>query len=222
MIKVSLTPDEPEFSQRHEEAVNSQDFSEQDLQRIRSFIRLQVIHSIGSIRDYVAPELLNDEIEELTQIAWCRYWKTARGKYIQYGRAYAIKIVGSLVIDITRRRRVIVGLPVDASNELLPGTEIIACSNGIDPALEIEIKESLIEATGYIHQLPRVQQQAMLVDIKTRFEHIPPIVQFLRKHGLDINSVRMPVTARELKNHQASLHLAKSKLRNMRKENDYK
>jgi RNA polymerase sigma factor (sigma-70 family) len=173
-------------------------------------------------RNVVRPEMLADEIEDLIQKVRIKLWLTLRKKRINNPEAYIRCIVYTEVIDLLRRRRSMLPLPLDEDGELYQGNLIFTPSEGMqDPGDEVEQAEELDDSIQDIFeaivQLPPRQQRAMICSLKDQIDDVLPVIDALRDQLIDVEAVNWPEEKNELQSLRASLSIARKKLRSLRR-----
>ena len=181
---------------------------------IRDLVRKKVPRNI------VPPEKLRDEIEELAQRVRIKLWHVLQKKHIANFETYISLIVLSEVIDMVRRYRPILALPINEDGELYQGNIIATPGEGMqDPAYEIEQTEVLNdftrETTEALLKLPPRQQYAMICALKDRLDDVLPLIDRLRSYVIDIDEIHWPEEKDELQRLRASLAVARKKLRSL-------
>jgi DNA-directed RNA polymerase specialized sigma24 family protein len=172
-------------------------------------------------RNVVRPEMLRDEIDELAQRVRFKLWLTLRKKRINNLRAYIRSVVYTEVINMVRQYQAALPLPLDEDGELYQGNIIATPGEGMqDPAYEIEQEEAIddymTEAVEAVVKLPPRQQQAMICSLIDKIDDVLPLIDTLRNHAINIEEVNWPEESDELQRLQASLSIARKKLRKMK------
>lgn len=193
-----------------------------DLKQLYLYIQAEVRGYLFQIRANVPPELLKDEIDELTQVAWFKFWEISQRKQITYRRAYISKIVHSLVIDTARRYRSTARLSFDEYGEVTQGRIISPLSEEmLDPALEFEQKETRYyqfeEIVKDIVSLPPCQRRAIICQVKDRVEDIQFLADEFKKYGIAIDRIHWQNGKRAAQASRASLSIARKKMRSLHK-----
>jgi hypothetical protein len=160
---------------------------------------------------------LDDEREDLAQRVRIKLWQTLQKRRVGNLKAYISCIVFTEVIDLLRRRRAPLLLPLDDDEEFcwqdVPGA---ALKDTHDPAYQIEQEEALEAitkkaATALLHLPPR-QFQAMLCALKDRIEDVLPLIEALKTSGVNVDEIHWPQAKNEVKKWRVSLFLARKRL----------
>lgn len=171
-------------------------------------------------RNAVNPEMLADEIDELAQRVRFKLWLMLRRKRIENLKLYIRCIVFTEVIDMVRRYRLILPLPLDEDGELYQGNMMIIAGEGMqDPAYEVEREEAIEDYTQEIAEavlrLPSRQQYAMVCSLKDDINDALPILHILGNNSMNVEEIDWPKEKRELQSLHASLSIARNKLRRL-------
>jgi hypothetical protein len=167
--------------------------------------------------------LLSDEREDLAQRVRIKLWQTLQNRRVLNLKAYIRCIVFTEVIDLLRRRRAPLLLPLeDAAESCWQDVSAAALKDTDDPASQIEQEEALADlskqvATALLHLPPR-QFQAMICALKDRLDDALPLLDALQKSGVKIDEIDWPQANHEVKNWQASLSIARKKLRPLKRQ----
>jgi DNA-directed RNA polymerase specialized sigma24 family protein len=167
--------------------------------------------------------LLSDEREELAQGVRIKLWQTLQTRRVLNLKAYIGCMVFTEVIDLLRRRRAHLLLPLeDEAVSCWQDVRAAALQDTDDPASQIEQEEVLDElskqvATALLHLPPR-QFQAMIWALKDRLDDFLPLLDALEKSGVKIDEIHWPQANNEVKNWQASLSIARKKLRPLKRQ----
>lgn len=168
-------------------------------------------------RNIVRPEMLADEIDELAQNVRIKLWKTLRKRRVSSYRAYIQCIVYTEVIDMIRRHRSMLSLPLNEDGELNQGNLLFAPTEGMqDPGYEFEqaeeLDDSLQDISGAIMQLPPRQQYAMICSLKEQLDNVLPVMDALSDQFTDIEAINWPSEKDEMQRLRTSLSIARKKL----------
>lgn len=179
---------------------------------ILALAREKIPHHIAS------QEVLDMEIHELAQRSRIKLWRMLQTKHITHIKAYIRCIVHSESIDMVRRYKPILPLPVDEDGELHQGKVLVAPSEGMqDPLYELELKELAAEYITHIvdvlRSLPPCQKQVMICSLKDQLDDVLTFTKAFKKFEINIDTVRWPAKKKEMKNLKASLSMARKKLR---------
>lgn len=174
-------------------------------------------------RNIVRPEMLHDEIDELSQRVRFKLWLSLRKKRIKNLRAYIRSVVYTEVINMVRQHQSTLPLPLGEDGELYQGNIIATPSEGMqDPAYEIEQEEAIEDYTKEtveaVVNLPPRQQQAMICSLIDKIDDVLPLIDALRNHAINIEEVNWPEESDELQRLQASLSIARKKLRFLKRK----
>lgn len=170
-------------------------------------------------RTMVHPEILGDLVDELAQEARIKFWQTTQKKHLTNPRPYIKCIVRSESIDMIRRYKHMLPLPVDEDGELRQGNLMVTPGEGMqDPADEFEREEvaaeCLTEAVKVIvTRLPAQQQRAMICWLKDSIDDLRKLKDAFQRHNVDIDLVNWPEAKKERHNLYSSLSVAWKKLR---------
>ncbi len=171
-------------------------------------------------RDSILFNDLDDEINDLAQIALIAYWKIASNNgQIASPRAYIYSIIRSRYIDLMRQRKhkTYLSLPVDQDGELYQGNLLLMPGEGMqDPALQFEREELIAEVVADVIHLPQCQQRAMVCMLKDEVGNTPVLEEEFRKHGIDISAINWPTDPIELQTLKSSLSVARKKRRSFK------
>ena len=169
-------------------------------------------------RHIASPEVLDLEIHELAQRSRIKLWRTLQKSHITYLKAYIRRIVHSESMDMARRYKSNLPLPVDEDGELYQGDVLVAPSEGMqDPLYELEQKEMAAE---YITQvvdvllaLPPCQRRVMICSLKDQLDDVLTLTKVFQRFEVNFETVRWPSQKKEVKNLKASLSIARKKVR---------
>jgi DNA-directed RNA polymerase specialized sigma24 family protein len=199
----------------------STDDIEEILQRYDAYIVTLVRAKMP--RSGVPLAQLHDEREDLAQRVRIKLWQTLQKRHVGNLKAYISCIVFTEVIDLLRRRRAPLLLPLEDDEEFcwqdVPGA---ALKDTHDPAYQIEQEEALEaitkKAAAAILHLPPRQFQAMLCTLKDRIEDVLPLIEALKTNGVNVDEIHWPEAKNEVKKWQVSLFLARRKLRPLKSQ----
>ena len=169
-------------------------------------------------RAFVPTEILDLEIDEIVQNTRMKLWQALQRREIINPGAYVRCIVQSECVNIVRRHKHLLPLPVNEEGELWQGKVLVTPGQGMqDPAYELASLEALTdwmrEIVDEVLALPRRQRQAMLCVLKDLAVDIAPLSKVLIEHGIDIETIDWPNERDELQSFRASLSVARGKLR---------
>jgi DNA-directed RNA polymerase specialized sigma24 family protein len=166
----------------------------------------------------VHPDVLKDEIDELVQSSLIKLWLALRKKEIVNPRGYINSIVRTQVVDMVRRHKPCISLPLDEEGELYHGNASTVLSEGLqDPVQEFESDESVVdwieEIAGNVLALPPCQQRAIICSLKDYLEDNHLLLRLLKSNGIDIEGIQWPHDKDELRSIRSSLSIARKKMR---------
>ncbi len=143
------------------------------------------------------PEVLDLEIDEITQRVRIKLWKALMEKPIEYPRAYIRTIVSNEFNDIPRKWKAPLSLPTDEDGEIYLGTTLLAEREGMaDPAQAFELEEGLndwmaLAAQAIAHLSPR-QKHAMICLLKERIDNRIQLVEAFERQKVNIDDFVWP------------------------------
>jgi DNA-directed RNA polymerase specialized sigma24 family protein len=166
----------------------------------------------------VHPDVLKDEIDELVQRSLIKLWLALRKKEIVNPQGYINSIVRTQVVDMVRRHKPCISLPLDEEGELYHGNMLTVPSEGLqDPVQEFERDESAVdwieEIAGNVLALPPCQRHAIICSLKDYLEDNHPLLKLLKSNGVDIAGIHWPHDKNELSSVRSSLSIARKKMR---------
>jgi DNA-directed RNA polymerase specialized sigma24 family protein len=196
-----------------------------DVNEIDEILRLNDHYILALAREkvprhMVSPDVLDLEIYELAQRARIKLWRSLQKRHITHIKAYIKCIIHSESMDMIRRGKSDLPLPLDEEGELYQGGVLMVPSEGMrDPLYELEQKEMAAEyitqAVDILRSLPRCQQQAMVCSLKDQLDDVLALTKAFRKFEMNIEAVRWPSERKEVQNLKASLSIARKKLRSV-------
>ncbi len=199
--------------------------SEYDVNKIDEILRQNDAYILALARKkvprYIAsPDVLDLEINELAQRARIKLWRTLQKRHITHIKAYIRCIVHSESMDMVRRYKPNLTLPVDEDGELYQGDVLVAPSEGMqDPSYELEQKEMaaayITQAVDALSSFPPCQQQVMICSLKDQLDDVLLLTKAFKKFEINIETVRWPLKKKEVKNLKASLSIARKKLQSL-------
>ncbi len=117
---------------------------EEILVRLDPYIVASVEKMARHSSSIARPEVLDLEIDEITQRVRIKFWGALKEKPIVYPRAYIRTIVNNEFNGIPRGRRAPLPLPTDEDGEIHLGNTLLAEREGMsDPAYAFELEEGL-------------------------------------------------------------------------------
>jgi DNA-directed RNA polymerase specialized sigma24 family protein len=169
-------------------------------------------------RHIAPPDVLDLEIHELAQRSRIKLWRMLQTRHITHIKAYIRCIVYSESMDMIRRYKPNLPLPIDEEGELYQGKVLVALGEGMhDPLFELENKEMAAEYIMYtvdvLRSLPHCQKQVMICSLRDQLDDVLTLTMAFKKFEIDIDTVRWPSKKKEVKNLKASLSTASKNLR---------
>ena len=169
-------------------------------------------------RHIVSPEVLDLEIHELAQRSRIKLWRMLQTRHITHIKAYIRCIVHCESVDMIRRYKPNLPLPIDEDGELYQGNVLVAPSDGMqDPLYELEKKETATEMIEHtadaLRSLPPCQKQVMICSLRDQLDDILTFTTALKQFEINIDTVRWPSKKKEVGKLKASLSTARKKLR---------
>ncbi len=163
------------------------------------------------------PEVLDLEIDEITQRVRIKFWQALLKKKIEHHRAYIRSIVSNEFNDIGRRRKAPLPLPTDEDGELYMGNVLVSGSKEFaDPANVIEKEEELENlmelAAQVIPDLPSRMKLAMINHLKDEVDNLILLIATFEKYKVTIKSNKWPDDPTDSKRLKASLSPARYRI----------
>jgi hypothetical protein len=160
------------------------------------------------------PEVLDLEIDEITQRVRIKFWHALLTKEIEHHKAYIRSIVSNEFNDIGRRRKAALPLPTDEDGELYMGKVLVNESNELaDPAIALEKEEvldNLIDLTAQVvTDLPPRMKLAMINHLKDQVDDMILLTEAFEKYKVTIKTVKWPDDPVDSKRLKASLSPAR-------------
>ena len=170
---------------------------EETLVRLDPYIVASVERRARHSSNIARPEVLDLEIDEITQRVRIKFWGALKEKPIVYPRAYIRTIVRNEFNDIPRKRKPPLPLPADEDGEIHLGYALLAESEGMsDPAYEFELEEGLNDwmalATQAIAHLSPRQKHAMICLLKERIDNRIQLVEAFERQKVNIDDFTWP------------------------------
>jgi DNA-directed RNA polymerase specialized sigma24 family protein len=127
------------------------------------------------------PDVLDLEIDEITQRVRIKFWKALLTKEIEHHKAYIRAIVSNEFNDLGRRRKVPLPLPTDEDGELYMGNVLVNEGEELaDPAIEfekVEVMDDLLKLTAHlVTDLPPRMQRAMINHLKEQVDNLTRLI----------------------------------------------
>jgi len=171
-------------------------------------------------RSVIPPEVVDLEIDELAQKTRIALWRTLQKRPILNLHAYIRTIVQHEAVNIVRRQKGQVPLPLDDDGELYQGNILVTADQGLgDPAWEIEQAETFTgrswQAVNGVSKLPRCQQEAMICSLKERVDDLVGLIGAFQRHHVDIEPINWPKDPDKARKSKASLSMARKKLQTL-------
>jgi len=168
--------------------------------------------------DMIPVDVLDLEIDELVQQTRIKLWLALQKEHITNLKAYIKKIAYHESVNIARHYKRNVSLTCNEEGEICCSEAWLSlyCKTG-DPLREFEQQEEIIDSAQKVVPavlaLPPRQRQAVLCALKELIVDIVPIVDIFSKNGLDIEAASWSNQKDEIQRLQASLSLARKRLR---------
>jgi DNA-directed RNA polymerase specialized sigma24 family protein len=187
---------------------------EEILARFDSYIVALVQKMARRSSNIARPEVLDLEIDEITQRVRIKFWKALEAKEIEHHKAYIRTIVSNEFNDLGRKRKAPLPLPTDEDGELYMGNVLLSESEGLaDPAVEFgkeEAMNDLMELTAHVvTDLPPRMQRAMICHLKEQVDTGIRLIEAFEKREVNINAIRWPDDKADTKRLKASLSPAR-------------
>ena len=184
---------------------------------ITSLARKSIPQSIVHI------EMIDLEIDDLIQNVRIKLWLALKRQHLKYIKAYIKCIVQTEVVDMIRRHKPILPLPVDEDGELyqgrIVGTHMVYSEGMQDPSYEFEHEERfndcVARAAEAICELPARQRYALICSLKDRLDECLQLVTVLKERGQDIEKTEWPENKDDQQTLRASLYISRKKLRSI-------
>ena len=187
---------------------------EEILARFDSYIVILVQKMARRSSNIARPEVLDLEIDEITQRVRIKFWKALEVKEIEHHKAYIRTIVSNEFNDLGRKRKAPLPLPTDEDGELYMGNVLLSESEGLaDPAVEFgkeEAIDDLMELTAHVvTDLPPRMQRAMICHLKEQVDTDIRLIEAFEKREVNINAYKWPDDKVDTKRLKASLSPAR-------------
>jgi DNA-directed RNA polymerase specialized sigma24 family protein len=184
------------------------------LVRFDSYIVMLVKNKASHSSNIARPEVLDLEIDEITQSVRIKFWQALLKKEIEHHRAYIRSIVSNEFNDIGRRRKAPLPLPTDEDGELYMGNVLFSESNELsNPATAFEKEEALnnlMQLTAQVvHDLPPRMKLAMINHLKDQVDNLILLTKAFEKYKVTINTMKWPDDPIDSKRLKASLSPAR-------------
>ena len=193
---------------------NSDPDIEEILVRFDAYIVMLVQNKARSSTNIAQPDVLDLEIDEITQRVRIKFWKALLTKEIEHHKAYIRAIVSNEFNDLGRRRKVPLPLPTDEDGELYLGNVLLSESKELaDPAVEFEkeeVMDDLLKLTAHlVTDLPPRMQRAMINHLKEQVDNLIRLTEAFEKHKVNINAINWPDDQADTKRLKASISPAR-------------
>jgi DNA-directed RNA polymerase specialized sigma24 family protein len=187
---------------------------EEILARFDTYIVALVQNMARRSSNIARPEVLDLEIDEITQRVRIKFWKALEAKEIDHHKAYIRTIVSNEFNDLGRKRKAPLPLPTDEDGELYMGKVLLSESQGLaDPATEFEKEEAmddLMELTALVvTNLPPRMQRSMICQLKEQVDNGIRLIEAFEKYKVNINVIRWPDDKADTKRLKASISPAR-------------
>lgn len=195
-------------------AVSRRDACELSLHHLDGYIVSQV-HRLGHCyaRDF-HPAVLDLELDEIVQRVRIKFWQALEKRDIHYPHAYIKLIIQSEFIDMKRRKKGYLSLPID--EEFIQAEAEIAAPHTADPAetmvQQMDTSMRLKELIQAVLALPSRQQYAVICTLKDRVDDLKQLTEAFRAYKMDIQAIQWPAGKAEKRLLYASLAPAKKAL----------
>jgi DNA-directed RNA polymerase specialized sigma24 family protein len=168
-------------------------------------------------RHIIPPETLDMEIDDLVQNIRIKLWFALQRSEISNPRAYIRRIAETTAMDIVRRYRLLLPLPVDDDGELYQGSVMLLPSEGMrDPAYEFECTEVPVkraqEVADAILDLPPAQRRAMICSLKEQINDATSLIKELQRRAVPLEAFDWPPEEDFKHSLKVSLSVARKKL----------
>ena len=187
---------------------------EEILVRLDPYIVASVEKMARHSSNIARPEVVDLEIDEITQRVRIKFWGALKEKPIAYPKAYIRTIVNNEFNDIPRKRKAPLPLPTDEDGEIHLGNTLLAEREGMsDPAYEFELDEGLngwmaLAAQAISHLSPR-QKHAMICLLKERIDNRIQLVEAFERHKVNIEDFAWPDNEADEIRLKASIYAAR-------------
>jgi DNA-directed RNA polymerase specialized sigma24 family protein len=187
---------------------------EEILARFDAYIVALVQKMARRSSNIARPEVLDLEIDEITQRVRIKFWKALEAKEIEHHKAYIRIIVNNEFNDLGRKRKAPLPLPTDEDGELYMGNVLLSESEGFaDPVVEFGKEEEMDSwmalTADVVTDLPARQQHAMICHLKEQVDNGIQLIEVFEKHKVNINAVSWPDDQADTKRLKASISPAR-------------
>jgi len=172
-------------------------------------------------RAIVPGAVLDLEIDEIAQHTRIKLWQAMQRGHISNIRSYIKSIVYTETIDLIRKHKPVVSLPLDEYGELYQEHILATLSqSSLDPVEQFEQAETyyhlMIRLAQAVRALPPRQRYAMICALKDYSIDDDMLIKIFALCGLDIASTHWPKEPRELQSLRTSLSIARKKLHELK------
>ncbi len=186
------------------------------LEQIDDYIRMLARRKVP--RNVFPPETLDLEIDELAQRVRIKLWPALQRAHIENLKAFVSCIVVHEVVNMLRRRKITLPLPVDEDGELLQGRIVtLAGEREEDPCCLLEQEESraacLASIAAAVSALPSCQRRAMVCTLKDQVDDLLSLVNAFKEKQVEIEGIHWPEEKAAAHRLKASLSASRKKLR---------
>jgi DNA-directed RNA polymerase specialized sigma24 family protein len=190
---------------------------EETLVRLNTFIVALVGRKARFSSNFARPEVFDLEVDEMVQRVRYKFWGASQVRRIEHPEAYLRTIVSNEFNDLSRKPRRPLPLLTDDDGELYLGdAQEFECARTVDPADEFEESESLDElmdsAAAALAKLSPRQQQAMICELNEKIGATLQLIQALRNHRVEVETIDWPADEADRKLLKASLSHARHKM----------
>jgi DNA-directed RNA polymerase specialized sigma24 family protein len=170
---------------------------EETLEQYDQYIVALVRQSALRSTNFARPEQFDLEVDETVQRVRIKFWQALSKKPIKYPKAYLRVIVANEFHDLSRKPRQPLPLLTDEDGEWFLGNgEELEKAWEVDPADVFEESESLAElmdsAVDALAKLSPRQQQAMICELNEKIDTTLQLIQSLREHCVEVETVDWP------------------------------
>lgn len=143
-------------------------------------------------RNVIPLDQLGEEIDELAQKIRIKIWQVSQKQHISSPKSYISSIAYTEAVDMVRRYKPTLPLPIDENGEIRQGHPIVSYG-AQDPLDRLEPEEIATELTiriaAKILTLPPRQLHALLCSLRDQVEDLLPLIEILRDHGVDVEKM---------------------------------
>ena len=167
--------------------------------------------------NFAKPGQFDLEVDEMAQRVRIKFWQALKTKQIKFPRAYLSAIVWNEFHDLSRKPKQPLPLLTDDDGEWYAGDgKELDMAWEADPADQFEESESLNElvdlTASALAKLPPRQQQAMICDLYEKIDTTLQLIEALREHRVDVETVEWPAKEADKTLLKASVSPARHKM----------